>query len=404
MDWCPYSTIEDWQYLAVAGISTTDTSPRPIGLSEATPVRGQIQLWQIPVNDSAVDSGDAYPVLNAVIVHEWGAVWDIAWCPSSSPVMPATRDKHYGRQGVMALCTGDGHLRVIVVPHLEELRLRNKKITKDAPIYFEIGTTLLDVTLVNTCYVTTRWDNNGQLIGGCADGSIVVWDVRTIAQQMINAIGEEGDEEVLETTDVPLIRFTPHDCLIRSMEWRRPVLRDLVACAKEACVSMQNNQSDKYFDFDSLRHRIFTEANPDVYQQLMTIGYDGRVGITDRRFPWQSFCLQRNRAVLISGVWLPGTSIVMYMDPEYAIRHMEIIGTHSYSVMSHNAFVWSMSASDRHPYVASVGADGALQINNPFRDPNKIPRIAQYTPYRIQYDNANKRFIFDDRPCIEVIR
>ena len=94
--------------------------------------------------------------------------------------------------------------------------------------------------------------------------------------------------------DLPLIRFTPHDCIIRVIDWRRPVLRDLIACAKETCEKTRSDQLHQQDD-NVMRQHIFDTLCPEAYQQLLSIGYDCRVNVTDRRCPWQSFCMQRNR-------------------------------------------------------------------------------------------------------------
>ncbi|RKP22454.1 hypothetical protein SYNPS1DRAFT_25800 [Syncephalis pseudoplumigaleata] len=90
LEWCPCHTTASWQYLAVAGLPVTDTASRPIGQAESAPSGGgQLQFWRVPVDDAAVDAGKAAPMLDAVMLHQWGTIWDMTWCPASGAVEAA---------------------------------------------------------------------------------------------------------------------------------------------------------------------------------------------------------------------------------------------------------------------------------------------------------------------------
>ncbi|KAI8056787.1 hypothetical protein BDF22DRAFT_667935 [Syncephalis plumigaleata] len=407
MEWCPRHTIEAWQYLAIAGLPATDVIPRAIGLPESNTDWNQLQFWRIPVDDGEVDANKVAPMLDAIMLHKWGTIWDMAWCPGSSDIEAATTiaeesDSNHGRQGILALCCGDGHLRVVVVPNIKQLRDQHN--TPDSqPVHFEIVTTLLDVSLSNACYIVARWDNDGRLASACTDGTVVLWDLNEIISQTTSP---DEDEEVLETAGVPLIRFVSHGCLIRSLEWRRPILSDIMTSAQDVYSNStsKKNASKHVESVRDMRQSVMTQIDMDAYQQFITVGYDGRININDRRYPWQPYCLQRNRAMLVCGVWPPGASVVLYADQEYMVRNTQIFGPYWQYIMSHNSVAWDIGVSDRHPYAASVGADGTLQVNNPFRNPDEMPRIAQYTVYRLSYDETSNVYVFNDKPFIEEMR
>jgi hypothetical protein len=86
MEWCPYHTIELWQYLTIAGLPAIDTTQRAIGLPESNINWNQLQFWRVPVNDDAVDANKVEPMLDAIMLHKWGTIWDMSWCPGSSEI------------------------------------------------------------------------------------------------------------------------------------------------------------------------------------------------------------------------------------------------------------------------------------------------------------------------------
>lgn len=94
-----------------------------------------------------------------------------------------------------------------------------------------------------------------------------------------------------------MIRFVPHGCLIRSLDWRRPILSDLTACAQDVYSNStsKKNTNKSVESTNTMRENVMNQTDFDAYQQFITVGYDGRININDRRYPWQPYYLQRNR-------------------------------------------------------------------------------------------------------------
>ncbi|RMX60409.1 hypothetical protein pdam_00017117 [Pocillopora damicornis] len=83
MDWCPVpdSTKNSDQYLA---ISTHRSFDEVHNVHKCFSRKGLIQLWnvgQLKVNSA---SSGSKPTLSLGIAHDFGAIWDISWCPSIS--------------------------------------------------------------------------------------------------------------------------------------------------------------------------------------------------------------------------------------------------------------------------------------------------------------------------------
>ncbi|RKP08144.1 hypothetical protein THASP1DRAFT_23807 [Thamnocephalis sphaerospora] len=142
----------------------------------------------------------------------------------------------------------------------------------------------------------------------------------------------------------------------------------------------------------------------DAGHQFTSVGYDGRVRLTDTRNPWQPIHVQRYRTILVSCAWTPGTSSILYGDNEYNVRYVMLGGAYSRAMITHSACIWDIATSDRHPYIASVSADGQLLLNNPHRVWQDRPRMTQYAAYKLTYDSERQCVVYTTASSVEEIR
>lgn len=75
LQWCPTVPGKKAQYLAI-GTRKTNNETHDV-LADRKPEPGCIQLWKIPPSSGK----NNVPVLDLCILHDFGTVWDLCWCP-----------------------------------------------------------------------------------------------------------------------------------------------------------------------------------------------------------------------------------------------------------------------------------------------------------------------------------
>ncbi|KAG0260587.1 General transcription factor 3C polypeptide 2 [Mortierella polycephala] len=136
MDWCALTTDHDpsgngsADYLAVGGLPDIAQNCEnrelfcKIGVQDAHP--NMIQIWSMncrtDMNKSPIGEPKAH--LDICIVHDYGTVMDLKWCPSGN-FSVAESGSHSGdisRLGILAAAFSDGCIRIYTIPATKSLR------------------------------------------------------------------------------------------------------------------------------------------------------------------------------------------------------------------------------------------------------------------------------------------
>ncbi|KAG4301040.1 hypothetical protein PCK1_002739 [Pneumocystis canis] len=195
LDWCP-GYLEGKQYLAVSGHPDYET--HSMLLSTAEPKNSTIQIWSfIPgFNDKLSNE----PRLEIVILHAFGSVWDLKWCPLTSKID--------GKLGFLACIFGDGYARIFPVP------ISNKT---DKTLYIKLEQVKLSLNISNTRCTCLCWISPNKIAVGTSNGQICVFDL------------EKKDP------NIPIISFFCHTTYIRNITSCSPSYPDLLISSAYDC-------------------------------------------------------------------------------------------------------------------------------------------------------------------------
>ena len=127
LNWAPGIPRTNAQYLAIGTRATTNEDH--VVLAARKTGAGCIQLWKMPTESGGL------PVLDMCILHEFGSVWDLSWCPYGgyeAELPNGTSGDALPRLGILAASFTDGSVRLFAVPHPDALR---EKLGAEGPIY-----------------------------------------------------------------------------------------------------------------------------------------------------------------------------------------------------------------------------------------------------------------------------
>ncbi|XP_078383738.1 uncharacterized protein LOC144666216 isoform X2 [Oculina patagonica] len=118
MDWCPVpdSNNKEEQFLA---ISTNRSWDEVTKVHKCASGKGLIQIWSVGQLKADSASSGSTPTLSLGIAHNYGAIWDISWCPSGTwepASSKANKEDGLPRLGVMAIACSDGCVRILSIP------------------------------------------------------------------------------------------------------------------------------------------------------------------------------------------------------------------------------------------------------------------------------------------------
>ncbi|KAE9535993.1 hypothetical protein AGLY_007894 [Aphis glycines] len=111
MSWCPVPKEVQKQYLAISCHPKPDLEHKEM---DSYKYPSLVQLWEFDsLNNVNYQSVSCTPHMSYGIAHEFGAVWDMAWCPSGAYEPPE-------KIGLMALSTSCGDCPVFAMPFVDE--------------------------------------------------------------------------------------------------------------------------------------------------------------------------------------------------------------------------------------------------------------------------------------------
>ncbi|XP_015366814.1 PREDICTED: uncharacterized protein LOC107163755 isoform X2 [Diuraphis noxia] len=112
MSWCPVPKEVQTQYLAISCHPKPDLEHKEMEIYEYPSL---VQLWRFDSLTNVIsESASTTPHMSYGVAHDYGAVWDMAWCPSGAYEPPQ-------KMGLLALSTSCGDCPVFAMPFVDDI-------------------------------------------------------------------------------------------------------------------------------------------------------------------------------------------------------------------------------------------------------------------------------------------
>lgn len=256
--WCPYPNRTHTRHSQVLCLATSvrnqifnvyDTSQHP----------GVLQFWsfgELPYNqvdlqnrsDSRYDQNEpqnnqtndegieseqdaapssSKPKLEFMIAHDYGQIMQMAWCPGGTAYRDAVEledgTHQNGRLGLLALACSDGHVRILAVPLIDDLKrlasasAAEPKLIKCRPIAVldkhPVGLSVLGKPTVCKAIAWSATDQQRHLAVGYGNGLISIFDLQT-KSSLLKKVNRNGNVELK-----PRKSWIAHGAMINSLKW-----------------------------------------------------------------------------------------------------------------------------------------------------------------------------------------
>ncbi|KAK0544728.1 hypothetical protein OC846_005953 [Tilletia horrida] len=383
------------EYLMVSAADGVDVRT-PLTETCPTGTPGTLQLWSVrPVqriplssrkgkeratDEAQLRAGDSGPGdssvhLDVIFYHEYGPCWALEWCPSGHDYRskgPQNVSEPIRRLGLLAGVFKDGTVRILAVPHPEDVQARAPEMRKqDDTLRIKLQAVLtLDVGgAVPTCI---SWAGGERLAAGTSAGQVVVWGT--------------GD---LLRSGAPIGRpshFLPiDDAYITSIAW--------------SLIPYQTADG------------AFCPDAPFLPHVLNTTSLMGTQGYLDLNDPYMGLgpSAHQGRGPLNAVTWMPYIErfLTDTFDCTVRILNHRIVGYGATRrVGNARAKILSLSTSAHHPFIAYGSADGCVRVLNLFRA--VLGQRKRGTPfpivkaYRLDHDRANGKLRMVDNAMPEL--
>ncbi|KAJ3180634.1 hypothetical protein HK101_009949 [Irineochytrium annulatum] len=407
------------QYLAVAGYRGNAEEHNVLGVRQTEPdqLRGYIQIWGAgaAVTDGhESEESKEVPTLEMMLLHDYGCVYDLRWAPwgAYESVEHFKKDDAappdaLPRLGLLAVCFGDGTMRVLNIPHPSALR-QKVRVPPNACLTVRIRKNLFRAQHPQSLLHRVAWGSFDCLATGGIDGNITVWSLKDALlgithEEPLRKSPADMDIDVdvgvdnsralqrmhlkpapIYTVPIPIVTFRAHDSSVRDVRWS-----------------------------DSTLVRIEDGVPPKPPTDILSCGSDGRFVVHDLRDPWTRLQIYRARAIIQSIAWAPAANGLVFTDSDNGVRFMrpgedDVYKTptvkddedswrqRSYGVASHPACAWHIDTSAFIPFVVSVGADGSVKMSNLNRAGQRTQKACMQTLYKLEIHDGNVLRLTED--------
>ncbi|KAG0333535.1 hypothetical protein BG004_000793 [Podila humilis] len=357
LDWCPLPSNdkqpeENADYIAIAGFPETAQNCRqrdqsyPMGKLDSH--LNIIQLWSANCTTGKGSETLERPSVHLAlcILHNYGAVLDMKWCPTGNLMEAGPEAGSLKRLGILAAAFTDGAVRIFSVPEPKSLQnhldINNDKTSET--IYIEFVEPYVTLRLGETYPMSINWGTSERLMAGYSNGAVAIWDTKSILDQSSETLAQK-DCEYLD----PLHFTQLHNVCIRSVDF----LRD----------------EDASF----------------IPNLLVSASYDGRVRYMDTRDMFSHSVAKTMGGVPTCVMGVPWSMGFVYMEMEGLAKMDQLFAeSAAYRVFNAKSTVWDLGYSDFHPYLACAAADGRLLITNPALVTKRGMGMVQNTVYQLR--------------------
>ncbi|KAI1307348.1 hypothetical protein EDD11_004495 [Mortierella claussenii] len=361
LDWCPMPSYDQRQetngnrsFIAVGGLPDTAENCiardqlYPLGKQDAHP--NMIQIWALNCNGNEEGElqGDPNVYLALCILHSYGAVLDLKWCPTGGLMEAGPAEDDLGRLGILAAAFSDGTIRIFSIPDPDSLigRLGVNAAEGSTPdsIYIEYLEPYATLRLGDVNFMSINWGTSERLAAGVTNGTVAVWDMKSMLSQTKNTLGEK-DSEYLDPIFLPQV----HDVCVRCVDWLR-------------------------------------SADPAIVPYIIaTSGYDGHVRYTDLRDLFTRIDIKTILGVPMASMCIPWAEGTVYVDVDFGATLDQLyVESRGFRLFNAQGTIWDISYSDYQPYLAAAISDGRVKISNPAYKARRGYGMIQNHIYQLQ--------------------
>ncbi|KAF9200808.1 hypothetical protein BGZ49_008948 [Haplosporangium sp. Z 27] len=368
LDWCPLPSYEDditknMNYIAVGGFPDTAENCiardqlYPLGKQDAHP--NVIQLWSVncSTDENGQLQGESKAYLAICILHSYGAVLDLKWCPTGCFMPAGSEPGDLPRLGVLAAAFTDGTIRIFCIPDpislQSHLGLNPAVGTSSETIYIKYPEPYATIRLGDVNFMSISWGTANRLAAGATNGTAAIWDMSTMLSQSKETLAEKDSDPIF----LPQI----HDVCVRSIDW----LRD--------------------------------EDPNSIPWIVATSGYDGHVRYTDLRDPFGQIDIKTILGAPMICRCVPWAEGTVYIDIDLAAKFDQLyLECRGFRLFNAKGTVWDVTYSDYQPYLAAGISDGHVKLSNPAYKARRGYGMIQNYIYQIQ-EASNK----EETPTID---
>ncbi|KAF9313856.1 hypothetical protein BGZ91_006148, partial [Linnemannia elongata] len=340
MDWCPLpsnakSPKDNMDYVAIGGFPDTAENCiardqlYPLGKQDAHP--NMIQIWSMNcnTNDQGMLQGNPETYLSLCILHSYGAVLDLKWCPTGGFMGASSSNGDLTRLGILAAVFSDGTIRIFSVPEPKSLQahlgIGTPEDSSPEPIYIEFPEPFATIRMGDICFMCINWGTSERLAAGLTNGTIAVWDMKLMLSQTKETLAER-DSEYLDPIHLPQV----HDVSVRCVDWLRSV------------------------------------DPAEVPWILASSGYDGRIRYTDLHDIYVQIDIKTILGVPMASLFNSWAEAIVYCDFDFGGKMDQLyLESRGFRLFNAKGTIWDFSSSDYQPFVAAAISDGRVKISNP---------------------------------------
>ncbi|KAF9932211.1 hypothetical protein FBU30_008766 [Linnemannia zychae] len=358
MDWCPLPShrekSKNMDYVAIGGFPDTAENCiardqlYPLGKQDAHP--NMIQIWSMNcnTNDQGELQGKSRASLDMCILHSYGAVIDMKWCPTGSLMDAGSSNGDLTRLGILAAAFSDGSVRIFSVPEPNSLREHLNIVTPGdsipEPVYLEYPEPYVTIRMNDINFMCINWGTSERLAAGLSNGTIGVWDMKLMLSQTKETLAEK-DSEYLDPIFLPQV----HDVSVRCVDW----IRDVNALT--------------------------------VPWILTSSGYDGRIKYTDLHDVYSQIDVKTFLGVSMASIFNSWGEAIIYTDFDYGGKMDQLyLESRGFRLFNAKGTIWDFSSSDYQPFIAAAISDGRVKIANPVYKARRGYGMVQVTLYQLE--------------------
>ncbi|KAF9298869.1 hypothetical protein BGZ88_003733 [Linnemannia elongata] len=359
MDWCPLpsnakSPKDNMDYVAIGGFPDTAENCiardqlYPLGKQDAHP--NMIQIWSMNcnTNDQGMLQGNPETYLSLCILHSYGAVLDLKWCPTGGHMGASSSNGDLTRLGILAAVFSDGTIRIFSVPEPKSLQahlgIGTPEDSSPEPIYIEFPEPFATIRMGDICFMCINWGTSERLAAGLTNGTIAVWDMKLMLSQTKETLAER-DSEYLDPIHLPQV----HDVSVRCVDWLRSV------------------------------------DPAEVPWILASSGYDGRIRYTDLHDIYVQIDIKTILGVPMASLFNSWAEAIVYCDFDFGGKMDQLyLESRGFRLFNAKGTIWDFSSSDYQPFVAAAISDGRVKISNPAYKAKRGYGLIQNNLYQVQ--------------------
>ena len=378
MDWCPQQQIQneeqeeteiEKQYIAIGSHSNWNDYHK---IGKKYTGKHVIQIWEMEYNKK-----QGKIIRNKIvygIVHDGGCIWDLKWCPQGEINNKGNEE----RMGLLAVATGDGTLSCYPIPFPNKF-INQMKLNDDELIQFKNEGLFIKLNKVfenkyQSPIQQISWSihqNSNWLLIGDSDGFLYYYNLNLISNNDKN--NNNNNEIDNGEKSLPVISIHAHNKGITGIGWS-PSNRNII-------VTTSRDAYFKVWDIREPFRPVFSHQIGGGY--LTSVDWGKPVTLTTHKFPFAVLGMEEN-----------------------SVRLFDIERVHCRTICDSSInTIWDVHLNYYLPRIASVGADGRLQIINAEHFRSSSKRVKQPPLLSIMFnfiENDNIIHLTDSTPIIPI--